>query len=70
MKNQNTCEYQADQNFLLRADFFDLDGGLKVSLNADGQDSLTLHIPQLGLRGVQTVCPNPTCSNPNPNKLN
>lgn len=54
---------QGDQSFLLIPDFFDLDGDLKISVNADGQNSLTLHIPQIGLRGVQTVCPKPTCSN-------
>lgn len=57
----------ADQSFLLGLELFDLDGDLEISLNADGQKSLTLHIPQLGLRGVQTVCPNPTCLNTNQN---
>lgn len=50
------------QRLLLKPDFFVLDGGLEVSLNADGQNSLTVHTPQRGLSGVQTVCPNPTCS--------
>lgn len=51
-------ENQSDQSFFDLDD--DDDDGLEVSLKADGQNSLTLHIPQLGLRGVQTVCPNPT----------
>ena len=45
-----------------------MDEGLEVSLKADGQSSLTLHLPQLGLTGVQIVCPNPTCLNTNQNQ--
>lgn len=47
-------------DFFLEADFFDLEDGLELSLNADGQNSVTLHTPQRGLKGVQTVWPNPT----------
>jgi hypothetical protein len=61
-------ENQSDQSFFDLDD--DDDDGLEVSLKADGQNSLTLHIPQLGLRGVQTVCPNPTWLNTNHNKKN
>lgn len=56
---QGEDENQSDQSFF-DLDDNDDDDGLEVSLKADGQNSLTLHIPQLGLRGVQTVCPNPT----------
>jgi hypothetical protein len=31
-------------------------------MNADGHKSVIPHSPQRGLRGVQIVCPNPTCS--------
>lgn len=41
-------------------DFFDVVEGLGVSVNADGQRPLTVHISQRGLSGVHTVCPNPT----------
>ena len=68
-KTKTPFKNQSDQSFFLRPDFFDFDDGLELSLKADGQNSLTLHIPQLGLRGVQIVCPNPTCLNTNQNKM-
>lgn len=54
------CKKQTYQSFLSVPGFFILDDGLCVSLNADGQRSLTPHTPQRGLRGVHIVCPNPT----------
>lgn len=41
--------------------FFVLVLGLAVSLKADGHKLFIAHCPQRGLRGVHTVCPNPTC---------
>lgn len=67
-KTKTPYKNQSDQSFFFRPDFFDLDEGLEVSLKADGQSSLTLHLPQLGLTGVQIVCPNPTCLNTNQNQ--
>jgi len=53
------------QTLLFSPDFLDLEeDGLEfeVSLKAEGHNSLMLHSPQRGLRGVQIVCPNPTWS--------
>lgn len=48
------------ESFLFSPNFLDLENELVVSLNADGQKSLTPHSPQRGRRGEQIVCPNPT----------
>lgn len=59
-KNPNTIF----QSLFFTRDFVDLEDGLEfeVSLKAAGHNSLIQHSPQRGLRGVQIVCPNPTCS--------
>jgi hypothetical protein len=53
--------WTSDHGSLLRLDFFNLEDGLDVSLNAAGQSLLTLQASQRGLIGVQIICPNPTC---------
>jgi len=54
--------WTSDHGSLLRLDFFNLEDGLDVSLNAAGQSLLTLQASQRGLIGVQIICPNPTKS--------
>lgn len=53
--------YQLDQEFLVVGlDFFDFKTGLAVSWKADGHNLFMEQSAHLGLRGVHTVCPNPT----------
>jgi len=55
-------DWQLDQDlFLLGLDFLlAFEMGLAVSLKADGHSLFMEQSPHRGLRGVHTVCPNPT----------
>lgn len=46
---------------LLGRRVLEVEAGLDISLNADGQNSLIVHFAHRGLRGVHMVCPKPTC---------